>query len=101
MAERRALAESALRHLCDRIGVCYGSETEYQDGAWFLETITRSRVNIAQWSEGSHTGGRSLTHPLGDYGQNLTHEQVYDRCWFADRCFTARSQTLTHHKATS
>lgn len=90
-----------MRHLCDRIGVAYGSETDFQQGAWFLDTYTRGRVNISQWSEGSHTGGRSVSRPLGSYGENLTHEQVYDRCWFADRVMTARSEAMTHKRATA
>lgn len=86
--ERRELAESALRNLCDRIGVSYTTETKPVDGAWFLDTINRNHVNIAQWSE--YTEGQSISMPLGNYGQNLTHEEVYDRCWFANRCFTER-----------
>jgi hypothetical protein len=91
--ERRELAESALKHLCESIGVRYGTEGTFDQGAWFLDTITRNKVNIAQWSEGSRKGGRSVHMPLGSYGENLTHEQVYDRCWFADRCFTAREES--------
>jgi hypothetical protein len=87
MSERRAVAESALRHLCERIGVEYTTETERKPDAWFLETITRARVNIMQWAGEDNYG---LSHPLGGYGLNLSHEEVYDRCWFADRCFTAR-----------
>lgn len=97
--ERRAVAESALKHLCERIGVVYTTETEPVEGAWFLDTITRGRVNIYQWSENVRTGGRGVSKPLGNYGDNLTHEQVYDRCWFADRCFTAHSEALTSAKA--
>jgi hypothetical protein len=83
--ERREIAESALKHMCARIGVKYTTETEPVDGAWFLATVTRGRVNIEQWSENAHTGGRSVSHPLGSYGLNLTHEEAYDRLWFADR----------------
>lgn len=88
--ERREVAESALKHMCDRIGVLYTTETHPLDGAWFLATVTRNKVNIEQWSETAHTGGRGVSHPLGSYGLNLTHEEAYDRLWFADRCFTAQ-----------
>ena len=87
--ERREVAESALKHICDRIGVPYTTETEPLDGAWFLATEGRNRVSIEQWSENAHTGGRSVSMPLGNYGQNLTREEVYDRLWFADRLIMA------------
>ena len=85
--ERREIAESALRHLCDRIGVPYSTESDRQPGAWFLSTIHRNSVNIYQW--GDEPGQYGVSSPLGSYGEMLSHEQVYDRCWFADRCFTA------------
>lgn len=88
--ERREVAESALKNLCSRIGVKYTTENTVVDGAWFLSSINRNRVNIEQWSEGARLGGRGVHRPLGSYGQNLTHEECYDRCWFADRCFTER-----------
>ena len=99
MAERRALAETALKHLCDRIGVLYTTEDQPIDDAWFLETVSRSRVNIMQWNEQIRTRGRGISQPLGGYGLVLTHEQVYDRCWFADRILTARSEAMTHNRA--
>ena len=77
-------------HLCERVGVEYSTESsEPVEGAWFLSTIKRGRVNIYAWSNDGRVGGMSVSQPLGSYGDNLTHEQVYDRCWFADRCFTA------------
>lgn len=94
MAERRAVAESALKHLCERIGKEYTTETQPVPGAWFLDTVTRGRVNIYQWDESARTGGRSVSSPLGSYGQNLTHEEVYDRCWFTDRVLT---ETVNSH----
>ena len=90
MAERREIAESALKSLCARVGVAYTTESQYVEGAWFLESVTRGRVNIAAWCEGSRHNGRSIKWPLESYGQNLTHAEVYDRAWFADRCFTAK-----------
>jgi hypothetical protein len=90
--ERREVAESALRHMCDRIGVQYTTETQPADNAWFLDTEGRNRVTVAQWSSNAHTGGRGISHPLGSYGCNLTHEEAYDRLWFADRCFTAQQE---------
>lgn len=97
--ERREVAESALKHVCGRIGVLYTTETEPIEGAWFLATEGRNRVSIEQWSENVRTGGRGISLPLGSYGQNLTHEEAYDRLWFADRIMTARSEALTHSKA--
>ena len=93
MAERREIAESALKSLCARVGVAYTTESQYVEGAWFLESVTRGRVNIAAWCEGSRHNGRSIEWPLESYGQNLTHAEVYDRAWFADRCFTAKNAT--------
>lgn len=91
--ERREVAESALKHMCARIGVEYSTETsDPVEDAWFLDTVTRGRVTIAAWSNGGRIGGRGISHPLGSYGVNLTHEEAYDRLWFADRCFTARSE---------
>jgi hypothetical protein len=87
--ERREVAESALKHMCERIGVAYTTETQPIEDAWFLDSNGRGRVTIAQWSEDAHSGGRGISHPLGSYGVNLTHEGAYDRLWFADRCFTA------------
>jgi hypothetical protein len=97
--ERREIAESALKHLCGRIGVGYTTETEPIDGFWFLATEGRNKVSIEQWSENARTGGHGVAIPLGNYGQNLTHEEAYDRLWFADRILTARSEALTHAKA--
>lgn len=85
MAERRALAESALSHLCSKMGEEYTTESEYRDGAWFLCSVTRGRVNIERWADNGRVGGRSITQPLGNYGLNLTHSEAYDRCWFAHR----------------
>ncbi len=85
----RSLAESALQQLCGAIGVDYTTEGEPVDGAWFLSSVTRGRVNIEQWSEGTRTGGRGVSQPLGSYGLNLTNSEVYDRCWFAHRVLKA------------
>jgi len=94
--ERREVAESALKHLCERIGVEYSTESsDPVEGAWFLSTITRGRVNIYAWSNGGRVNGMGVSRPLGSCGDNLTHEEVYDRCWFADRCFTARSEAIS------
>ena len=65
--ERRAIAESALRHLCDRMGVPYGKETAPQPGAWFLDTVHRNCVNIYQW--GDSPGQYGVSSPLGSYGK--------------------------------
>jgi hypothetical protein len=51
-------------------------------------------VNIEQWSENTRTGGRGVSHPLGNYGLNLTHEEAYDRLWFANRILQAMGQEL-------
>ena len=88
--ERREVAESALKHLCERIGVDYTTETVVIEGAWFLVTVSRGRVTIAAWFSGGRIAGRGISYPLGYYGQNLTHKEAYDRLWFADRCFSAR-----------
>jgi hypothetical protein len=95
----RALAESALKQMCERIGVAYATESEYVEGAWFLDTESRGRATISQWCEGSRVGGRSVHRPLGNYGENLTYDELYDRLWFADRILTARSEAMTHNKA--
>jgi hypothetical protein len=93
--ERREVAESALKHMCGRIGVPYSTESsEPVEGAWFLTTVGRNRVNIEAWSNGGHVGGRGVSQPLGSYGVNLTHEEAYDRLWFADRCFTAQRDAV-------
>jgi hypothetical protein len=75
--------------MCGRIGVPYSTESsEAVEGAWFLTTVGRNRVNIEAWSNGGHVGGRGVSQPLGSYGVNLTHEEAYDRLWFADRILT-------------
>jgi hypothetical protein len=87
--ERREVAETALKHLCDEMGVPYTTEGVKVDGAWFLDTVTRGRVNVMRWTEhsqpqGDGTPAWSMDYPLGSsQSQNLTHEQVYDQCWFA------------------
>lgn len=87
--ERREVAESALSQLCDKMGVQYTTETAQVDGAWFLETVTRGRVNIVAWTTGDSGRPCCITYPLGSsQTMNLTHEQVYDRCWFAHRCIS-------------
>jgi hypothetical protein len=82
MAERREVAESALKALCDEMGVAYTTESAPVEGAWLLSTVTRGRVNLMAWS--LRDGRRGMFYPLGSsQSQNLTHEQVYDQCWFA------------------
>lgn len=84
--ERREIAESALKQLCERIGVQYTTETEQIDGAWFLETVSRGRVNIVAWTMSDSGKPNCITYPLGSsQTMNLTHEQVYDQCWFTQR----------------
>ena len=90
--ERREIAESALKQLCERINVRYTTETQPLSNAWFLESVTRGRVNIMQWQDDVNRS-RGINGPLGSYGLNLTHEQVYDRCWFADRILTTANPT--------
>ena len=101
MAERatRQLAENALKHLCERIGAVYTTLHNPIEGAWFLDA-SRSHADIAQWTRGDAGEITCVSHPLGEYGRNLTFSEIYDRCWFADRCFTAHSEALTHAKAT-
>jgi hypothetical protein len=87
--ERREIAESALKALCDEMGVPYTTESNKVDGAWFLDTVTRGRVNIMRWTERSQPQGDgmpawSCDYPLGSsQSQNLTHAQAYEQCWFA------------------
>jgi ATP-dependent DNA ligase len=38
--ERREVAETALKQMCDRIGVRYTTESQPEEGAWFLSTVT-------------------------------------------------------------
>ena len=96
--ERREVAESALKQLCEEIGVTYTTETAPVDGAWFLETVTRGRVNIMAWTTGDAGKVTGLTHPLGSsQTMNLTHEQAYDQCWFAHRCIEAANRAATAH----
>ena len=87
--ERREVAESALKQLL------YTTETHQVDGAWFLETVTRGRVNIVAWTTGDSGKPCCVTYPLGSsQTMNLTHEQVYDQCWFAYRCISEKLTAL-------
>ena len=89
--ELRELAESALRQLCDKIGVTYCRNTK-TPGGWFLESVTYAQSNIAQWSDDPEKW--SISYPLGNYGQNLRNAEIYDRCWFAHRCLTEKERMI-------
>jgi hypothetical protein len=89
--ERREIAESALKQLCELVGVAYSTEStpvgERVAGAWFLETASRGRVNIMAWCPSDSGELVCITHPLGtSLALNLTHEQAYDQCWMACSC---------------